>query len=295
MPSERKIRKVVSFWRLLDSEAEPLDAVDWQQQLSRIASSAPDGRHVGGVVGNISRHSDSLRLVLSRDRGTAPRQRQQGTGRTSPLRPTGADWDVIEESFVSFLDIGNVFALVRSSIAAPPAAAVGEFLNATRIPAGIAWQTEPLIDHQRWQRVRETRQVLWVDLVAQPAKLVESNSSLIRSILELRDFGSVKVEIKISTGRGRANTQTRQNLRGEAADILDQVTANDESIEKAVVKVPGEPDPIDLIHHHITSKREITVQVGDLDRSLREDLVFNLIDGVTHEHWETIRKAVEGE
>lgn len=291
MANRKVVEKTVSFWRLMDLETgRPVTQVDWQLELEALERRG--ALTVDGVTGEVVDEMSQRRLVLSRDRGTAPRQQERTSGRKSPLRTSGAGWDVIEEAFISFQTVGNVFAYLRSSISAPPPSAVGAWLTRARLPAARHWSVEPLIDAELLAAVRRAGEILWVEVTARPPADLEESSGLWGAIYELRQLGNVKVEIKISTERGAGNAGTRRRLKEESLSILEQIAETPELIVKAVAKVPGLPDPIDLIHHHLTAKGKVSIPVGGRNRSITEERVFNLMDAQANRLSDNIRRAV---
>jgi hypothetical protein len=291
-PQPKKVQsKTVSFWRLLDlGTGQPVPQVDWQAQLQ--ALQVRGSQTLDGITGEAVLEMQQHRLVLSRDRGTAPRQQDRTSGRKNPMRTAGPGWDVIEEAFVSFMDVGNVFAYVRSSIAAPPPSAVGAWLSRAHIPPGRTWKVEPLIDQEQYQAVRRAPELLWVEVVARPAADVEADGGLLGSILGMRRLGDVKVEIRVSTDRGADNAGTRRRIKTEAVDLLEEIAAHPGLITKAVAKVPGIVDPIDLIEHHLTAKGSISIPLGGRNRSITEERVFNLMDAQANRLYDAVRRAV---
>lgn len=291
-PQSRKIQeKTVSFWRLLDLKTgAPRAQVDWQSALTSHQAAGP--RMFDGVTGESVEEMHLKRLVLARDRGTAPRQQERVSGRKNPMRTAGASWDVIEEAFVSFLDVGNVFAYVRSSIAAPPPSAVGAWLSRAHMPGTEPWKVEPLIDREQYKAMRDAPELLWLEVVTRPPADLDPSGGLLGTIMGLRSLGNVKIQIRVSADRGADNAGTRRRLRTEASDLLEEMAANPELISKAVVKVPGVVDPIDLIEHHLTAKGRISIPLGTTNRSITEERVFNLMDAQANRLYETVRRAV---
>jgi hypothetical protein len=292
----KTFEKTISFFRLADArDGSPVEHVDWS---ARIAGIGPDVlRRVAttrDIDGAVVVHSDRSRIVLSRDRGNAPRQQDSSSGKKQDLSVRGANWNVIEEGFVTFLDIGNVFAFARSSAIAPQASRVAEWLNATGIVPNLTWEAQPLIDPERYERLRQEGGVTMVDVVGRPGgAAADSGSSLVRAISGLRDLGDVKIEVKVTVTRGRQNREEQQRLRDQALALLGVIGQHDYPVlESAKVKKIGDPDPIDLIEHHVSSKRTVSLALGDTNRSLNEHVVFDASDSVITESLPTVRRIL---
>ncbi|MEJ2871793.1 hypothetical protein WCD74_28825 [Actinomycetospora sp. OC33-EN08] len=292
---EKRYTKTVSFFRLVALPGgNPAQQRDWSKLLEdaseeTLAKAAKNSEVDGDVVA----YDKKNRLVLSRDRGNAPRQRNLQNREKRAMRTQGSSWNPIEESFITFLDAGNVFAFARSSAIGPPARLVAEWINASGITSGIAWGVEPLIDPERYERLRQENGVTMVDVVARPALAPENASnSLIQAIASLRSLGDVKIEIRATVSHGRKNRPQQQALRDQALEVLGAISEDDSFIEGARVKKIGESDPIDLIEHHMTSKGEITIELGAQDRSMTDDIVFRASDGIIADNLQSVLRII---
>jgi hypothetical protein len=287
--------KTIAFFRLLAApDGGAKEQVQWSERLANVSD---DTRlrvaRQTGIDGSIVQHDGVTRLVLSRDRGNAPRQQDTTTGAKSAMRTRGAGWNVIEEGFVTFLGLGNVFAYARSSSIAPSSSAVGEWLNSAGLTPTVTWIVDPLVDPDRYHRIEREGGVTMLDIKARPALAPDdSDNSLIRSVLGLRELGDVKIEIKVSVTRGGRNSTQQRALRQQALEVLGFIAENPYVVEGAKVKMLGDPDPIDLIEHHITSKRTVEIALGERNRSLNEEIVFQASDGVIAENMHAIQRII---
>lgn len=211
-------------------------------------------------------------------RTVTPRQRNLLTSARSDL-PVDANHEPVEEAFVSFFP-NNVVGIVLSTISAPSHVAVATWLNTVTLPrfAGqsAVWHAVPIVDREKYLTIAEAREVTSVTFALKPENVPATSGTVLGGFLtEGRQYGhGVRIEVKITAGRGRPGESSRESAHRLARDLVGLHTAGVD-LEKAQANVRrayGEAvEPIDILHHRLAREVEIPVTDG---RSLDQTSVF---------------------
>lgn len=211
-------------------------------------------------------------------RAVTPRQRNLLTSERSDL-PVDADHEPVEEAFVSFFP-NNVVGIVLSTISAPSHVAVATWLNEVAPPrfAGqdALWHAVPIVDRAKYEAIADAREVTSVTFALKPDNVSAADGTVLGGFLtEGRQYGhGVRIEVKITAGRGRPGESSRDAAHRLARDLVGMHT-DGVDLEKAQANVRrayGEAiEPIDILHHRLA--REVSIPVTD-GRSLDQASVF---------------------
>jgi hypothetical protein len=216
--------------------------------------------------------------ALAVGRVTTPRQRNLRTSVRSDL-PVDADHEPVEETFVSFF-ANNVVALVLSTLSAPSHVAVAAWLNEVAPPrfAGpeALWHAVPIVDPEKYLQIADAREATSVTFALKPDNVPPQYESLLGGFLtQGREYGhGVRIEVKVSAGRGRPGESSREAVLRLARDIAGMHTAGVdlEKAQASIRRVFGEAiEPIDMLHHKLAREVAIPVTAG---RSLDQAAVF---------------------
>jgi len=216
--------------------------------------------------------------ALAVGRAVTPRQRNMLTSVRSDL-PIDADHEPVEETFVSFF-ANNVIGLVLSTISAPSHAAVATWLNTVAAPrfAGTdaLWHATPIVDPEKYQLIAEAQEVTSVTFALKPDNVPAGSGSLLAGLItEGRQFGhGVRIEVKLTAGRGRPGEASRESLVRVARDVVGLRTEG-VNLEKAQAKIRrtygSAVEPVDILNHRLAREVDIPVTSG---RSLDSAAVF---------------------
>lgn len=285
--------------RLLPHD-EPAEGQRWSQTMTQLQNSTNCGRAGAHecdynsviVEGLPTSDGGHPRVALAVDRAVTPRQRNRVTSERSDL-PIQPDHDVVEETFVSFF-ANNVVGIVQSTISAPSHVAVAAWLNEVAQPsfagASARWHAVPIVDAEKYREIADADEVTSVTFALKPEDIPAGSGTVLGGFLtEGRDYGhGVRIEVKISTGRGRPGESAKGAIKRVARGLAGM---HDEGVdlEKAqatVRRVYGEAvQPIDILHHRLARSADIPITQG---RSLNQTAVFT----ETRVAYQTLRESI---
>lgn len=281
-----KTCKVRFFELRLQPDDAQADGQRWSESMRRLQRSTNCGRPgahecvYNGITieGLAVTGGGNPAAALAVDRVITPRQRNRVTSARSDL-PVDPDHEVVEETFVSFFP-NNVVGLVLSTNSAPSHAAVATWLNEVAAPtfAGqeARWHAVPIVDPEKYRQIAEASEVTSVTFALKPENIPADYESLLGGFLtEGQDYGhGVRVEVKVSGGRGRPGETAREAIKRLARGLVG-MRDDGVDLEKArasIRRVYGDAlEPIDILHHRLARSVDIPVTDG---HSLDQAAVF---------------------
>lgn len=216
--------------------------------------------------------------ALAVDRAVTPRQRDRRTARRTDL-PIDAHHEPVEETYVSFFP-NNVVGLVSSTTSAPSHVAVAAWLNEVAPPTfhepQALWHATPIIDPDKYQEILNAVEATSVTFAVKPQNIPVSEQGLLGALVDqAMEIGhGVRIEVKVSAGRGRPGEMSRSAVLGLARRLvgLHQEGVDLEKAQASVRRAYGEAvEPIDLLQHRLARVAEIPITDG---RSLDEAVVL---------------------
>jgi hypothetical protein len=281
-----KTCKVRFFELRVLPDDEPADGQQWSQAMHALETTSNVGRagahevnyHGTTIEGLPVFHGNNPGAALAVDRVVTPRQRNVMTSVRSDL-PVDPNHEPVEETFVSFFG-NNVVGLVLSTLSAPSHVAVAAWLNEVAPPRfsgpDALWHAVPIVDPDKYLQIADAREATSVTFALKPDNVPAQYESLLGGFLaEGRQYGhGVRIEVKVTAGRGRPGESSRDSVLRLARDIAGMHTdgVDLEKAQASVRRVYGEAiEPIDILHHRLAREVEIPVTTG---RSLDQASVF---------------------
>jgi hypothetical protein len=275
--------------------------VDWQATLRRLESrgTLECEYNDSDLEGLVVRSGGDRSLSLAVDRPTTPRQRNTTRPERAEMRTLGTEWEPVEETFVRFFP-NNIVGLVRSTNSAPTHAALARWLNTHARPAGhgqhATWFAQPIVDEDRYRAIRELGEVTWSSFAVKPATVAARRGMLGGMFDEYLDYSEgLRVEIKVSAGRGRAaeaNKERMLHMAQEATELYEEGVPFERAIVRGRPQGGGALEEINLLEHKLTAKFEIPVGEANGSRSLSEQVVFGEIQRGYVEMSEQLQDAI---
>ncbi|GAA1280925.1 hypothetical protein GCM10009609_51130 [Pseudonocardia aurantiaca] len=302
MPQTRTLKRTVAFWRLVQApDLTPLGDVDWPAFMAEVAEDARNGRsrHAidnSEITGTTYTRDLVDHLVLTKTRDDMPRQQHRNTGTLADMSTTGDGWEVIESTFVKFLEFGNVFGLLRSQPTAPSPQAVARWINATKI-LNVQLAVEPVIDPDRWRHMHDGGGLTYLEFAGPSVVLDRDVSGPLDHFLHPARYATGKIAMKFTVSKARTPEDSRQrrDLYLAAEELVRTIGL--ENLNKAKVRVFDEDnrgikaESIDLIQHRFTIKRTISLDRGERT-SVSEQSAFDAIITAVEKFEDDLRAAV---
>ncbi|MBN9113668.1 MAG: hypothetical protein J0I34_33455 [Pseudonocardia sp.] len=302
MVETRYLKRTVAFWQFVNAvDLNPLNQVDWAGFMAEVAENARHGRSRheiddSEITGRAYTRDDVDNLVLTKVRDDMPRQQSRSTGDVADMATTSEDWEVVESAFIHFLPFGNVFSILRSQITAPSPQAVARWINKTKI-LDVQLAVEPVIDPERWTRLRQAGGVSSLEIAGPSAVLRQPVRGPLDHYLHPARHTTGKVLIKIDVGRSRnpADAAQRHDLY-LATEELERAIGT-ENLNKAKVRVfdedaDGVPtEMINLLRQRFTIQRHIALN-SERRASVSEPSALDAIMTAVEKFDDDLRAAV---
>jgi hypothetical protein len=299
---EKVLQRTASFWHLVGiHDGQHLEQVDWPGFMSELAKrGSKSGHDVEGfeLSGTVFTRNEIDHLVLTKDRDDLPREQHAVTGQVSDMRTTGNDWAVIESAFITFLDFGNVFGYLQSANTAPSPQAIAKWINTTKL-LSVEVRAEPVVDPERWNRLRRAGGVTCLEVAASTNILGRDTiEGPLRELFSLGRMGNFKVEVKLTASRARkaGYGEERRRLYDMAEAVITDIGLD--HVHKAKAKIFDEDnegipaETINLIKQRFTIRRAVAVLGAGRARSVSESSAFDAILSALNEFEGDLRKAV---
>lgn len=302
MTRRGRLKRTISFWQLVRAaDGKQVVDADWKQVLSRWARESTSKKiinNIGGYTlgGKIHTVNEIDHLVVTRDRDDLPRQQHRATGEVAEMEVRADDWDVIESSFVSFLDFGNVFGIMQSANTAPSPQAVAKWINATRI-FDVSWAAEPVIDREKWNRVRRAGGVSRLEFAGPTSLFSDVGGGPLAHLYGLGEMGQFKVELKINAGRAAGKHEERHRLYEMTEALIRSIGLD--RVSKARAKIFDDSDEgipsetINLLKQRFSRKETVSLLGQDSGaRAVSETSAFTAILAVAEDLRNDLRGSV---
>ncbi|WP_139235126.1 hypothetical protein [Actinopolyspora lacussalsi] len=255
----------------------------------------------GGDVlrGKIFTHENIDHLVLTKGRDDVPRQQHLSTGEVAEVPVDVEEWQVIESSFVSFLDFGNVFGFMRSAGTSPSPQAVAKWIN----ESGVFEEkliAEPVIDREKWERVRKAGGVSRLEIAGPTSLAPRLSGGPVEQLAALGGVGEFRFEIKLTAERSKKRSREERNKLLRMVDFLCQNVGLGE-LEKAKAQVfdeegnNSEDGAVDLLKQRFSQQCSVDVTGSGSVRSITELSAFDAIMTVSKEFREDLASSVGAE
>ncbi|UYL86895.1 hypothetical protein SEA_RAVENCO17_42 [Gordonia phage RavenCo17] len=302
--------RTISFYRILKykntAQNEPIEQIDWYKVLTFLEKQSLARRtsNVGGriLIGEILFYEEQAHLKLLKVRDI---EAWLGVYNDAEKSVTDLEFDetnqLYETSIVSFLEFGNVIGMIQGSTSAPTSSAVVEWLEALEIfGSGVHLVSEAVLSNEARNELKTAPEASRIEttISTTKAQALETRGSKLSPILRKvsEEFGPMTVTLILQTSQARDNTEGRQILRAEAANLAAAAGENEVSKAKAkLVYIDADEKmrsrEVDFVKQRITAKRKIG-SVDDQGQPIRNLSAVRAILQVAAEHDAELRDAV---
>lgn len=218
-----------------------------------------NNRKLDGIVdGNLDRACLSLAI----DRAINPRERSAVGGMRRQLKTSGPHWDAAEESVYVFFD-RNIVGMIMTNIGAPSHSALASWLDKhapiDENDANRRWRAVPVVRRGVYEEVIKKRnmEVMGATFAFKPNEIEDPNAGIINVLLDrfTNTTPGLSVEIKISAGRYKNNSENSRYIVGELEEVLDDDKAN--RIKLKAKESGGRAREFDLIEDDIAYRVDL--------------------------------------
>lgn len=305
-----KGERTISFYRIVKyknaAANEPVAQIDWDKALTFL-SEQPLSKRISEVgdrilIGEILFYDEHAHLKLLKVRDNeAWLGVYDGEKKSVTDLEYGENTQLYETSIVSFLEFGNVIGLIQGSTSAPTAGAVVEWVQSLALfGPDVELRSEAVMSSEARNKLRQAPEASRIEakLSTSKAQQLEARHSKLGPILRqvTEQFGPMTVTLILQTSQAKDNTEGRQMLRAEAANLA--AAADDHEVVKAKArlvyidadeKTTGEN--VDFLAQRITAKRKIG-SVDEEGHSIRNLSAVKAIMQVAAAHDAELREAV---
>lgn len=303
MSKKNALNRTVSFWRLVRmTDGVPLAHADWTTILAAWAHQTRNSKIVHTVEldelgGRVHTIGDADHLVITKDRDDVPRQQHRHTGETEEVATKSEDWEVVESSFVMFLDFGNVFGFMQSANTAASPQSVAKWINATNVLKTMV-EAQPVLDRDKWAKMRDAGGVNLLE-VAGPVSLIRNlDAGPLQYLLERRVDGEYSFKIEIKAKKTKQYRKERAELYA-AAEQLSSEAALGRGVRTARARVQDDEgagiasEMVNFMKQRFSKKETVPVIGGPGERSIQESSAFDAILRVAGGFENELRQATK--
>jgi hypothetical protein len=208
------------------------------------------------------------------------------------------DWNVIESAFVTFLDFGNVFGYMQSANTAPSPQAVAKWINTTRLFEQDV-TAEPVIDRQKWEKVRRAGGVTRLEF-AGPTNVLADARGPLDDLIGLGQMGRYEFDLSVKTGRAPEEREERRRLYTMTEALINSIGLD--RVRKAKAKIYDDSDEgiptevVNLLKQRFSRQQTVAVLHPSAGaRAVSEMSAFGAILSVADEVRADLRRSVGAE
>lgn len=305
-----KGERTISFYRIVkyktSAKNEVMAQVKWDEALAALASQPLEKRmsNVAGriLIGEILSYEGHEHLKLLKVRDV-----EAWLGIYNDKKKSVSDLtldettQLYETSIISFLEFGNIVGLIQGSTQAPTISALTEWFSELGIfGPNVELASEAVLSNRAREQLQQAPEASRIEtkISTSKAQQLEARHSKLAPLLRriTKDFGPMTVTMILQTSRAKDNTEGRQILRAEAANLAAAADENEVAKAKArLVYIDADEKTtsanVDFLKQRITAKRKIDT-IDEEGNAIRNLSAVKAIMQVAAQHDAELREAV---
>jgi hypothetical protein len=307
MAQTRMKERTVRFFEIVQEQSGNqvrFEQFDWQRLMSAVARASLAERTLEldrRIIGQTYTYEEEDHLLLHRvkDPGEWLARIDFDTEELETIEQR-ANEGYLDTSAICFLPYGNLVGMMEGSPSAPSHKSLEAWLREIKPFDDSFPVVRPVMVHAALERLRQATGITTVEIrlgQSRSAVLAEKQGRLARHLRALsEDYGDIRVQLRLSVPRGKANNQDRMDLLSDLSEIADVVPDSADVARAGLIFTEGDTEGraqlTELVEHQITSKRRVPAFDED-GNSIRISGAVRAILDAAGENEPDLQQAVE--